>query len=125
MQVNDDFNNKIYNKHDGKSHDGCYLTQKDLQTVQKLAIVDELSNEFWNVAYKEIGKDLIPSRIFSLNNEYHIALEKYLTEHAGHYIKEIGKNGWISLFEDKLLPKIKKQKLEHVDSNASSSKITE
>jgi hypothetical protein len=41
------------------------------------------------------------------DNEYRVALEKYLTEHAGHYIKEIGKNGWILLFEDKLLPEVR------------------
>ncbi|RGB27109.1 hypothetical protein C1646_769526 [Rhizophagus diaphanus] len=127
MQVNDDFNDKIYNKHDEKSHDERYLTvkqfnysmnllnvkissiykllhhvsdqqQKDSQIIQKLVVV----------AYKEIGKDLIPSYIFLLDNKYRITLEKYLTEHAGHYIKEIGKNGWVSLFEDKLLPEIKK-----------------
>jgi predicted house-cleaning noncanonical NTP pyrophosphatase (MazG superfamily) len=59
------------------------------------------------IAYKEIGKDLVPSRLFPSDSEYRIALEKYLSEHASHYIKDIGKNGWISLFEDKLLPEVR------------------
>lgn len=59
------------------------------------------------IAYKEIGKDLIPSRLFPSDSEYRIALENYLAEHAGHYIKDIGRNGWISLFEDKLLPEVR------------------
>ncbi|RGB27953.1 hypothetical protein C1646_768436 [Rhizophagus diaphanus] len=79
MQVDDDFNDKIYNKHDGKSHDRHYLTVEQFNYSMNLLDI-------------------------KINNEYHVALEKYLTEHTGHYIKEIGKNGWISLFKDKLLP---------------------
>lgn len=92
MQVDDDFNDEIYNKHDEKSHDGRYLTveqfnysmnlldvkissiykllrhvsdqqQKDSQTVQKLAVVDELSDEFWNVSYFNILGDLTLTKI--------------------------------------------------------------
>lgn len=83
MQVDDDYDDENYYKRDGKSHDERYLTieqfnytmnlldgkinsiykllrhvsnqqQKDSQTVQKLAVVDELSDEFWNVSYFNI-----------------------------------------------------------------------
>ncbi|CAG8773517.1 19049_t:CDS:2, partial [Rhizophagus irregularis] len=80
--------------------------------------------------------------------EYREALEKYFAEHASHYIENLGRNTWISLFESKLLPEIKnkcrskqndlaanirntmfsnfgEQKLERVDSSASSKKIAE
>lgn len=83
MQVDDDYDDGIYG---GKSYDERYLTikqfnytmnlldgkinsiykllrhvsdqqQKDSQTVQKLAVVDELSDEFWNVSYFNIFGD--------------------------------------------------------------------
>ena len=41
-----------------------------------------------------------------MDTEYRTALENYLDKHANHYIKNIGRNGWISLFEDKLLPEV-------------------
>ena len=38
--------------------------------------------------------------------EYRKAMEEYLSEHADHFIDNIGKNSWISLFEEKLLPEV-------------------
>ncbi|GET54807.1 hypothetical protein GLOIN_2v1870636 [Rhizophagus irregularis DAOM 181602=DAOM 197198] len=116
--------------------------------IQRLVVVDELSDEFWNRAYKKVSKELIPKILFSSDTEYRKALEKYLAEHASHYIENLGRNTWISLFESKLLPEIKnkcrskqndlaanirntmfsnfgEQKLERVDSSASSKKIAE
>ncbi|UZO26035.1 uncharacterized protein OCT59_018284 [Rhizophagus irregularis] len=118
------------------------------QMIQRLVVVDELSDEFWNRAYKKVSKELIPKILFSSDTEYRKALEKYLAEHASHYIENLGRNTWISLFESKLLPEIKnkcrskqndlaanirntmfsnfgEQKLERVDSSASSKKIAE
>ncbi|CAB4407036.1 unnamed protein product [Rhizophagus irregularis] len=89
------------------------------QTIQRL--VDELSDEFWNRAYKKVSKELIPKILFPSDTEYREALEKYLAEHASHYIENLRRNTWVSLFESKLLP----EKLERVDSSASSKKIAE
>ncbi|UZO26486.1 uncharacterized protein OCT59_018708 [Rhizophagus irregularis] len=116
--------------------------------IQRLVVVDELSDEFWNRAYKKVSKELIPKILFPSDTEYCEALEKYLAEHASHYIENLRKNTWVSLFELKLLPEIKnkcrskrndlaanirntmfsnfsEQKLERVDSSASSKKIAE
>ena len=41
-----------------------------------------------------------------MDTEYHMVLEKYLDKHANHYVKNIERNGWISLFKDKLLPEV-------------------
>jgi hypothetical protein len=57
-------------------------------------------------AYKKISKELVPTKLFPSKTEYQIALESYLAEHADHYIGSLGKNGWISLFEEKLLPEV-------------------
>jgi hypothetical protein len=58
-------------------------------------------------AYKEISKELVPTKLFPSKTEYQTALESYLAEHADHYIGSLGKNGWISLFEEKLLPEVR------------------
>jgi len=57
-------------------------------------------------AYKEITKQLLPAVLYPSTTEYHDALEKYLEKHARNYIETIGENGWISLFEEKLLPEV-------------------
>ena len=44
--------------------------------------------------------------LFPSTNEYREALEKYLEKHADHFIDDIGRNSWISLFEEKLLPEV-------------------
>ncbi|GBC35770.2 hypothetical protein GLOIN_2v1867789 [Rhizophagus irregularis DAOM 181602=DAOM 197198] len=116
--------------------------------MQRLVVVDELSDEFWNRAYKKVSKELILKILFPSDTEYREALEKYLAEHTSHYIENLGINTWISLFESKLLPEIEnkcrskqndlaaniqntmfsnfgEQKLERVDSSASSKKIAE
>ena len=33
-------------------------------------------------------------------------LEKYLDDHADHFIDDVGRNSWVSLFEEKLLPEV-------------------
>ena len=35
-----------------------------------------------------------------------MALEKYLDDHADHFIDDVGRNSWVSLFEEKLLPEV-------------------
>jgi len=35
-----------------------------------------------------------------------MALEKYLDDHADHFINDVGRNSWVSLFEEKLLPEV-------------------
>ena len=35
-----------------------------------------------------------------------MALEKYLDDHANHFIDDVGRNSWVSLFEEKLLPEV-------------------
>ncbi|UZO17495.1 uncharacterized protein OCT59_008847 [Rhizophagus irregularis] len=77
------------------------------QMIQRLVVVDELSDEFWNRAYKKVSKELIPKILFPSDTEYREALEKYLAEHASHYIENLRRNTWIFLFESKLLPEIK------------------
>ncbi|UZO09824.1 uncharacterized protein OCT59_030037 [Rhizophagus irregularis] len=74
--------------------------------MQRLVVVDELSDEFWNRAYKKVSKELILKILFPSDTEYREALEKYLAEHTSHYIENLGINTWISLFESKLLPEI-------------------
>ncbi|GBC48108.2 hypothetical protein GLOIN_2v1884838 [Rhizophagus irregularis DAOM 181602=DAOM 197198] len=78
----------------------------DSQTIQRLVVVNELSDEFWNRAYKKVSKELILKILFPSDTEYREALEKYLAEHASHYIENLGRNTWVSLFESKLLPEI-------------------
>ncbi|UZO26253.1 uncharacterized protein OCT59_018491 [Rhizophagus irregularis] len=77
------------------------------QTIQRLMVINKLSDEFWNCAYKKVSKELILKILFPSDTEYHKALEKYLAEHASHYIENLGRNMWVSLFESKLLPEIK------------------
>ena len=54
-----------------------------------------------------MSKELIPKILFPSDTEYREALEKYLAEHASHYIENLGRNTWISLFESKLLPEVR------------------
>jgi hypothetical protein len=49
---------------------------------------------------------LLPNILFPSITEYREALEKYLEEHANHFIDSIGRNSWISMFEEKLLPEV-------------------
>jgi len=49
---------------------------------------------------------MLPDILFPSITEYHKGLEKYLEEHANHFIDSIGRNSWISMFEDKLLPEV-------------------
>ena len=57
-------------------------------------------------AYKEVSKQLLPTVLFPSTKEYRTALEKYLDDHADHFIDNIGRNSWMSLFEKKLLPEV-------------------
>jgi class 3 adenylate cyclase len=59
-------------------------------------------------AYKEVAKKLLPEILFPSAKEYREALEEYLSEHAEHFIEQIGRNSWVSLFEEKLLPEVSK-----------------
>ena len=53
-----------------------------------------------------MSKQLLPTVLFPSTKEYCTALEKYLDDHADHFIDNIGKNSWVSLFEKKLLPEV-------------------
>ena len=53
-----------------------------------------------------MSKQLLPTVLFPLTKEYRTALEKYLDDHANHFIDNIGRNSWVSLFEEKLLPEV-------------------
>ena len=44
-------------------------------------------------AYKEVSKQLLPTVLF-------------LDDHADHFIDNIGRNNWVSLFEEKLLTEV-------------------
>ena len=57
-------------------------------------------------AYKEVSKQLLPTVLFSLIKEYRMALENYLDDHTDHFIDNVGRNSWVSLFEEKLLPEV-------------------
>jgi len=57
-------------------------------------------------AYKEVSKQLLPTVLFPSTKEYRTALKKYLNDHADHFIDNIGRNSWVSLFEEKLLPEV-------------------
>lgn len=59
-------------------------------------------------AYKEVAKQLLPTVLFPSTKEYRLAMEKYLSDHAEHFIENIGENSWISLFEGKLLAEVSK-----------------
>jgi hypothetical protein len=61
---------------------------------------------FLQNAYKVVAKQLIPTILFPSDNEYRTAMEEYLSKHAEDYINEIGKNNWLSKFEEKILPKV-------------------
>ena len=57
-------------------------------------------------AYKEVSKQLLPTVLFPSTKEYRMVLEKYLDDHADHFIDDVGRNSWMSLFEEKLLPEV-------------------
>ncbi|CAG8673473.1 26196_t:CDS:2, partial [Racocetra persica] len=95
---NNDFSNENNNYSD---NDQQQQFSKDLQ---KLITFDKLTDEFWNQAYKEVAKQLIPKILFSSTHEYCIELEKYFSEHAEYFIDSILRNVWTSMFETKILP---------------------
>ncbi|RGB36926.1 hypothetical protein C1646_757522 [Rhizophagus diaphanus] len=102
MQIDDEYSNF-------KEHNECYLTiEKFNYTMKRLMVVDELLNEFWNVS-----KELIPKILFPSDTKYHETLEKYFAEHASHYIKNLGRNTWVFIFESKLLLEV----LEIINNN--------
>ncbi|CAG8578174.1 2655_t:CDS:2, partial [Dentiscutata heterogama] len=87
-----------------------FIVTKQKETsknIKKLLAFDELSDSFWNKAYKEVAKELIPKILYPSTKEYRIALERYLNDHANHFIGSIGRNAWISYFTEKLLPEVK------------------
>ena len=53
-----------------------------------------------------MSKQLLLTVLFPSTKEYRTALEKYLDDHADHFIDNIGRNSWVSLFEEKLLPEV-------------------
>ena len=57
-------------------------------------------------AYKEVLKQLLPMVLFPSTKEYRMALEKYLDDHTDHFIDDVGRNSWVLLFEEKLLPEV-------------------
>ncbi|CAG8851793.1 10683_t:CDS:1, partial [Racocetra persica] len=61
------------------------------QDIKKLLVFNELSDGFWNLAYKEVAKNLILAILYPSPKEYRIAIERYLSEHADHFIDTIGK----------------------------------
>jgi hypothetical protein len=63
---------------------------------------------FLQRSYREVSKQLLPGILFPSTKEYRAAMEKYLDEHAEHFIESIGRNSWVSLFEEKLLPEVSK-----------------
>jgi len=58
------------------------------------------------IAYKDIAKELLPMNLYSTPAEYRQALEVYLEHNAQNFISTIGRNSWISLFTEKLLPEV-------------------
>ncbi|GET03194.1 hypothetical protein GLOIN_2v1870636 [Rhizophagus clarus] len=122
--------------------------QENSKSLNKLVAFDELSDGFWNRAYKKVVKKLLPDVLFPIHIEYRDALEKYLSVHMSHFIKSIRRNSWVSLFGDKIFAEIKnkgrskrndiaahihnamfatfgKDQLERIDNNTSPVKITE
>ena len=57
-------------------------------------------------AYKEVSKQFLPTVLFPSTKEYRMVLEKYLDDHTDHFIDDVGRNSWVSLFEEKLLPEV-------------------
>jgi len=49
---------------------------------------------------------MLPDILFPSITKYREGLEKYLEEHANHFIESIRRNSWILMFEDKLLPEV-------------------
>ncbi|CAG8758946.1 14301_t:CDS:1, partial [Ambispora leptoticha] len=74
------------------------------KNIKKLIAFEELSDGFWQSAYKEVFKELILTILYSTPKEYRLALEKYLPKNAEHFIDTIGRNAWVSYFNEKLLP---------------------
>ncbi|CAG8811112.1 3053_t:CDS:2, partial [Gigaspora rosea] len=77
--------------------------QQFSKDLRKLTMLNELTDEFWNRAYKEVAKKLISTNLFPSTREYRIALESCLSEHAENFISSIGENAWISMFDSKIL----------------------
>jgi hypothetical protein len=65
-----------------------------------------LWSHLYQYTYKEVAKKLLPNIFFSLAKEYQMVLEEYLVDHAKHFIEQIRRNNWISLFEEKLLTEV-------------------
>jgi hypothetical protein len=61
------------------------------------------------IAYREVAKELIPTNLYPNSREYRDALEGYLAEHADQYIETIGQFTWISTFQEKLLPEVRRR----------------
>ncbi|CAG8769675.1 15773_t:CDS:2, partial [Rhizophagus irregularis] len=106
----------------------CNFEERDehSQTMQRLVVVDELSDEFWNRAYKKVSKELIPKILFLSDTEYREALERYLTEHLLPEIKNkcrSKRNDLAANIRNTMFSNFGEQKLEHVDSSAFSKKI--
>ncbi|CAG8679298.1 24483_t:CDS:2, partial [Dentiscutata erythropus] len=96
-------------------------------------------------AYKEVTKQLIPATLYPSPKEYRVALERYLEEHADHFINTIGRSAWISYFNEKLLHELKNKcrnkrndiastirnatftvlNIGRVDNNISATKLSE
>ena len=51
-------------------------------------------------AYKEVSKQLLPTVLFPSTKKYRMVLEKYLDNHTDHFIDDVGRNSWVSLFEE-------------------------
>ncbi|CAG8466588.1 14801_t:CDS:2 [Dentiscutata heterogama] len=73
--------------------------------IKNLIVLDDLSDDFWRKAYKEVTKQLILATLYPSPKEYRVALERYLEEHTDHFINTIGRSAWISYFNEKLLHK--------------------
>ena len=69
-------------------------------------IFEILKRLFSQIAYREVSKELLPSILYPSSIKYRQALESYLSVHADHFIDNIGRNSWVSLFEEKLLPEV-------------------
>ncbi|CAG8634675.1 10214_t:CDS:2, partial [Dentiscutata heterogama] len=76
-----------------------FIINKQKETsddIKKLIVLDDLSDDFWRKVYKEVTKQLIPATLYPSLKEYRVALERYLEEHADHFINTIGRSAWIS-----------------------------
>src|SRR3954466_15539681 len=125
-----DYTMKIFDGKINSIYKLCrYISDKQNESskdLKRLITLDELSEDFWNVSnlthfaalfqpLKYLKKILIivaclqrsSKEITSCNlvptvSEFRKVLEDHLSERAGHFIDSIGKNSWVSMFEDKL-----------------------